>query len=186
MHPRRGARTKLLDVPQLLAQLERERRQGRRIVFTNGCFDLLHAGHLQLLETAAGLGDVLIVALNRDASVRRLKGAERPFVPFEQRAALVAALEAVSWVVGFDEPTPLSLIELVRPDVLVKGGDWPAERIVGRESVASLGGRVVTVPPIAGLSTSALVRRIRAAGRPPARRGRLQARRRAAAADPRE
>jgi D-beta-D-heptose 7-phosphate kinase/D-beta-D-heptose 1-phosphate adenosyltransferase len=141
-----------------------EARRGKRVVFTNGCFDLLHSGHLALLESAAAQGDILVVGVNEDASVSHLKGPERPFVPFEQRAALLAGLEAVDYVVGFAEPTPLRLIEDLRPDVLVKGADWSAEAIVGRGVVEANGGSVVRRPLVRGRSTTELVRRIRRHG----------------------
>lgn len=147
------------------AALERWRAAGERIVFTNGVFDLLHRGHAEYLAEARALGDRLVVGLNADASVRRLKGPERPIVGEGDRAALLAALRCVDLVVVFEDDTPARLIEAVRPDVLAKGGDWPVERIVGREQVESWGGRVLSVPLREGLSTTALVARIRA-GRP--------------------
>ena len=159
----RHAASKRVELSELLRRLARAREEGRRVVFTNGCFDLLHAGHLGLLEAAAAQGDVLVVGMNRDATVTRLKGPGRPLVPFEERSLLLAGLEAVDWVVGFDEETPRELIEAIRPDVLVKGGDWPLEQIVGRTTVEHAGGRVVRVPLAPGHSTSRLVRRIRRA-----------------------
>jgi len=157
----RPAGAKIVDPTRLRDALAGVREQGRSIVFTNGCFDVLHAGHLQLLESAAELGDVLVVGLNGDASVRRLKGPARPFVPFHERAEILAELGVVDFVVGFEEDTPGNLIAAVLPDVLVKGGDWSPDRIVGRELVESRGGRVVSIPLRAGRSTSALVGRIR-------------------------
>ena len=132
---KRSYRDKLLDRPQLLDRIQLDRVQGKRVVFTNGCFDLLHSGHLALLESAAERGDVLVVGVNEDASVAGLKGADRPFVPFDQRAALLAGLETVDYVVGFTESTPLRLIEDLHPDVLVKGADWSTDSIVGRSVV---------------------------------------------------
>lgn len=155
------AQHKVLPLDELLARLEPQRRAGRRVVFTNGCYDLLHVGHLHLLESAAAMGDVLVVAVNGDGSVRRLKGDERPLVPFEERARLVAALAVVDFVVGFDEDTPAELIARLVPDVLVKGGDWPVQRIVGRDVVEAAGGRVVSLPLLAGRSTSALLQRLK-------------------------
>ena len=152
---------RVVALSRLRETLSAARDAGRRIVFTNGCFDLLHAGHLGLLESSAELGDVLVVGLNGDESVRRLKGPDRPFVPFDERAEMLAGLGAVDWVVGFDEDTPAALIDAVLPDVLVKGGDWSLDRIVGRETVESRGGRVVTVPLRSDLSTTSLVDRIR-------------------------
>jgi D-beta-D-heptose 7-phosphate kinase/D-beta-D-heptose 1-phosphate adenosyltransferase len=137
------------------------------IVFTNGCFDLLHVGHLRLLERAAEMGGLLVVGLNSDASVRRLKGPGRPILPFEERAELLAGLKAVDQVVGFDEETPLKLIEQIEPDVLVKGGDWPKQQIVGREVVERRGGRVVTLSLSDDWSTSRIIDRIRSRGTGP-------------------
>jgi D-beta-D-heptose 7-phosphate kinase/D-beta-D-heptose 1-phosphate adenosyltransferase len=159
--PSRQAHSKLTELSPLLEELHEQRRRGRKLVFTNGCFDLLHAGHLHLLETAAALGELLVVGLNLDASVRGLKGAGRPFVPFADRAHLLAGLEVVDWVVGFDEETPLRLIEALTPEVLVKGEDWSDDRIVGREWVERHGGRVVRVPLLPRRSTNDLLERIR-------------------------
>ncbi len=161
--PRRTADEKVVALPELRSRLRELRASGATVVFTNGCYDLLHVGHLRLLEEAARLGEVLLVGMNGDESVTRLKGPGRPLVPFEQRALLLAALEVVDLVVRFDEDTPGRLIAEVVPDVLVKGGDWPLDRIVGREVVESHGGRVVTVPLVPGRSTSALLDRIRGA-----------------------
>lgn len=136
------------------------RAAGETIVFTNGVFDLLHRGHVEYLEEAAALGDRLVVGVNDDASVRRLKGPARPIVPGEERAELVGALACVDAVVLFEDDTPERLIRELRPDVLVKGGDWAVEHIVGREFVESLGGRVLSVPLREGRSTTTLVERI--------------------------
>jgi rfaE bifunctional protein nucleotidyltransferase chain/domain len=136
------------------------RKAGESVVFTNGVFDLLHRGHVEYLEEAAALGDRLVVGINADASVRRLKGERRPLVPEGERAELVSALSCVDLCVIFDEDTPERLIRDVEPDVLVKGGDWALDRIVGREFVESRGGRVLTVPVREGHSTTALVARI--------------------------
>jgi len=162
---KRNAREKVVSLPELLDWADGFRDAGKRVVFTNGVFDLLHTGHLRLLESAARLGDGLIVAINRDRSVRKLKGPSRPLVPFRQRAALVAGFEMVDRVIGFSGETPIELIELVRPAVLAKGGDWPVERIVGREVVESYGGTVVSLPLIPGRSTTDVVERIRTAVR---------------------
>jgi rfaE bifunctional protein nucleotidyltransferase chain/domain len=137
------------------------RRDGRRVVLTNGCFDLLHAGHVALLEAARREGDVLVVALNDDASVRGLKGPARPLVPEAERAELLLALEPVDRVVVYADPTPLAVVGALLPDVLVKGQDWAHDAIVGRAEVEAAGGRVVRVPTFAGRSTSSLVERIR-------------------------
>ena len=160
--PRR-ARGKLLSRRAARSAAQRARRRGERVVFTNGCFDLLHVGHVRSLERARRCGDRLLVAVNSDASVRRQKGRGRPIVPARRRAEIVAALECVDWVVVFAEDTPLALIRSVRPDVLAKGGDWRLEEIVGRAEVESWGGRVVRIPVVPGSRTSALVERIRRA-----------------------
>ena len=146
--------------PEASGTLDRWRAAGERIVFTNGVFDLLHRGHVEYLEEARALGDRLVIGVNSDASVRRLKGPSRPIVPERERAELLAALACVDLTVIFEDDTPARLIEAVRPMVLAKGGDWALDRIVGREFVESLGGRVVAVPLREGLSTSTLVERI--------------------------
>lgn len=146
------------ELPAALAKLPRP------LVFTNGCFDLLHRGHVTYLEEAAALGASLIVGVNSDASVRRQnKGADRPINPLEDRLALLAALGAVALVVPFDDDTPLALIERIRPDHLVKGGDWPPDRIVGATEVQGWGGQVHSIPFRFQRSTTDLLRRIRAA-----------------------
>lgn len=132
----------------------------RRIVFTNGCYDLLHPGHIRLLESARELGDILILALNTDRSVRENKGANRPIINEAERAEVAAALAAVDYVVLFDEPTPHEIITRVLPDVLVKGSDWGPNEVVGREEVEAAGGRVVSIPLEPGYSTSAIIERI--------------------------
>lgn len=135
---------------------------GYRLVFTNGCFDILHPGHVDLLQRARALGDGLVLGLNSDASVRRLgKGPERPLNSEAERAFVLAGLTCVDFIVVFDEDTPLELIQTVRPHVLVKGGDWPVEQIVGRDVVAAEGGEVVSLPLLSGYSTTGLVERIR-------------------------
>ena len=133
---------------------------GKRIVFTNGCFDLLHAGHVRYLEQAKSLGDVLVVGVNGDASVKRLKGPKRPILPLEERMELLSALAFVDYVTPFDELTPLELITLLKPHVLVKGGDWTREAIVGKEVVERSGGKVVVIPFSEGKSTSNLIETI--------------------------
>ncbi len=153
----------VLDRPRLGPVLAALRAAGKRIVFTNGCFDILHPGHVDLLERARAEGDTLILGLNSDASVRRQnKGQDRPVTPFEARAFVLAHLRAVDFVTGFDEDTPLELIRLIRPQVLVKGGDWLPEHIVGRDIVEEAGGRVLSLSLIKGFSTTALLRKIRA------------------------
>lgn len=153
---------KLVSHEQLISEIARARANGRRIVFTNGCFDLMHIGHTRYLEAAKALGDVLIVGVNSDASVRSLeKGTDRPIVPESQRAEVVAALGSVDFVVIFPEPDPGRLITALQPDVLVKGGDWPVEKIVGRDVVEARGGVVRSIPLVPGMSTTALLHRIR-------------------------
>jgi rfaE bifunctional protein nucleotidyltransferase chain/domain len=151
----------ILTLEEAILRFGREKRNGRRIVFTNGCFDLLHPGHIGSLEQARALGDALIVGLNSDASVRQLKGAGRPVLPERERAEILAALESVDAVVIFDEPTPREVIARLLPDVLVKGGDWPGDQIVGREEVEAAGGRVVSIPVVPGYSTTEILRKIR-------------------------
>jgi rfaE bifunctional protein nucleotidyltransferase chain/domain len=151
--------------PTPLADLVRERlawrAAGRSVVMTNGCFDLLHPGHVALLEAARREGDVLVVALNSDSSVRGLKGEGRPVLPQDERAEVLLSLEAVDRVVLYDEPTPIAVVRALLPDVLAKGADWAADDIVGRPEVERAGGRVVRVPLVSDRSTSAIVDRIR-------------------------
>ena len=149
------------DLADLVSDRARWRAAERRVVLTNGCFDLLHPGHVALLEAARREGDVLIVALNSDVSVRGLKGEGRPLIPEAERAEVLLALEPVDRVVVYGEPTPLEVIRALLPDVLVKGADWAADAIVGRSEVEAAGGRVVRVALRAGRSTSALVDRVR-------------------------
>jgi D-beta-D-heptose 7-phosphate kinase/D-beta-D-heptose 1-phosphate adenosyltransferase len=151
----------ILTLEEAILRFGREKRAGRRVIFTNGCFDLLHPGHLRGFDLARELGDVLIVGLNSDASVRQLKGPGRPVIPEHERAEILAALESVDAVVVFDELTPREVISRLLPDVLVKGGDWPGDQIVGREEVEAAGGRVVSVPLVPGYSTSAILQKIR-------------------------
>ena len=158
----------ILTLEEAILRFAREKRNGRRVVFTNGCFDLLHPGHVRTLQQARELGDVLIVGLNSDASVRKLKGEGRPLIPEQERAETLAAFESVDAVVIFDDLTPLHVIARLLPDVLVKGGDWAGDRIVGREEVEAVGGRVVSVPVVPGISTSEILQRMRAFA-PPAR-----------------
>jgi len=139
----------------------RHRQENRRIVFTNGCFDLLHIGHVRYLEDARGQGDLLFIGLNSDDSVRRLKGPERPVVPEAQRALVLAALSCVDYIAIFDDDSPLGLISAVLPDVLVKGADWAEGDIVGAEVVRRHGGAVVRVPVVPDVSTTRIIERIR-------------------------
>lgn len=153
---------KILSLDQLLSTLSAERAGGKRIVFTNGCFDLMHIGHTRYLQAAKALGDTLVIGVNSDASVRSLdKAPDRPIVPDAQRAEVLAALGCVDYVVIFDESDPLQLITAVQPDILVKGGDWTLDCIVGRDVVEARGGVVKTIPLVSGLSTTGLLQRIR-------------------------
>jgi len=148
----------LLPLAAAQRRVRAAQRRGERVVFTNGCFDWLHIGHIRSLEQARGLGDRLIVAVNSDASVRRLKGPTRPRVPARQRAEVIAALQCVDWVVIFRADTPLRTIEALQPDVLAKGGDWALDEIVGRAQVESWGGRVVRLREVPGVRTTTLLR----------------------------
>ena len=154
-------RSNVLSLPKLLPVLRKLKKQGKRIAFTNGCFDLLHIGHLAYLEQIKRRADVLVVAVNSDSSVRGLKGPGRPLVPAAERARMVAALKPVDFVTVFSEPTPLKVIRSIRPDLLAKGGDWKAERIVGADVVKSYGGQVAVIPYVAGHSTTDLLRKSR-------------------------
>jgi len=145
---------------ELKAKIDRLKREGKKVVFTNGCFDILHAGHTRYLREARKLGDALILALNSDSSVRSIKGPMRPIVPEAERAEVVAALDSVDYVTVFDELTPLELIEFLRPDVIVKGGDWADKDIVGAEAVRKWGGRVAIMPEIEGASTTNIIDKV--------------------------
>ena len=146
---------------ELVERITAHRQAGERIVFTNGCFDLLHIGHTRYLEAAKRLGDRLVVGLNSDHSVKQLaKGTNRPIVPAEQRAEVVGALACVDYVTIFDEADPLALIQAILPNILVKGGDWSTDRIVGKEYVESYGGSVRSIPLIPDISTTTIVARI--------------------------
>jgi rfaE bifunctional protein nucleotidyltransferase chain/domain len=151
----------VMSLDDIILRFGREKRNGKRVVFTNGCFDLLHPGHIRILESARALGDALIVGINSDASVKRLKGAGRPVLPELERAEILASLESVDAVVIFDEATPQRVIAAVLPDVLVKGGDWPDDQIVGREEVEAAGGKVVRAEIVQGYSTTDILKKIR-------------------------
>lgn len=154
---------KVLALPELLRTLIPAREFGKKVVFTNGCFDILHPGHVDLLQRCKRQGDILVLGLNSDDSVRRQnKKPPRPINPFESRAFVLAHLESVDYVVGFDEDTPLELIKAIRPDVLVKGGDWPVQNIVGREVVEEVGGQVLSLALMPGFSTTSLIEKIKA------------------------
>ena len=157
---RSKAQQKILSRRALVTAVRRLKREGRKIVFTNGCYDLLHVGHVTLMERAKSLGDVLVVAINSDRSVRALKGPTRPVVEQGQRARELAALCDVDFVTVFDEPTPYRLIALLKPNVLVKGADWSLKGVVGRDVVRRAGGRVVRIPLVSGFSTTKLIERI--------------------------
>lgn len=151
---------KIFTLSQLQLQLQAWRSQGQKIVFTNGCFDLLHLGHVDYLEKSRQLGDKLVLGLNTDASIRRIKGPSRPLQDEKSRARVMASLLFVDAVVLFDEDTPLALIQAVQPDILVKGDDYTIENIVGQEVVTQRGGEVKTVPLVKGYSTTNIVKKI--------------------------
>jgi rfaE bifunctional protein nucleotidyltransferase chain/domain len=145
-----------------LAKLRKEfRHAGKTTVFTNGCFDLLHSGHIHLFRQAKECGDILIVAVNDDLSVRNLKGPSRPVFPLEERLEVLEAVEAIDYLISFSEPTPRELIQAVLPDVLVKGGDWKLDEVVGREEVEGAGGEVVIIPYLPGRSSSEILNKIK-------------------------
>jgi rfaE bifunctional protein nucleotidyltransferase chain/domain len=158
-----NAAEKILDRNSLKEKLELLRQSRKVVVFTNGCFDLLHVGHVRYLQEARKQGDCLVVAVNSDSSVEQIKGSGRPIIPDNQRAEVVAALSCVDWVTIFDEPDPLVLIKLLKPDVLVKGSDWPEEKIIGAPEVRGSGGKVLRIPLEAEISTSDIFERIRTA-----------------------
>lgn len=151
---------KILSRNVLKKKIERLKSQGKKIVFTNGCFDILHVGHVRYLRDARKTGDVLVLAINSDSSVRAIKGGKRPLVPEGERADVAASLESVDFVTIFDELTPLELIELLQPDIIVKGGDWAEQNVVGREAVKKWGGYVVIIPETPGASTTNIVQKI--------------------------
>jgi D-beta-D-heptose 7-phosphate kinase/D-beta-D-heptose 1-phosphate adenosyltransferase len=151
-----------LTLDEAVDRVHELKRQGKRVVFTNGCFDLIHPGHTRYLAAARSLGDILVVAVNSDRTVRLLKGDSRPVIPEGERMELLAALRAVDYVTVFDDPTPREVIGRMLPQVLVKGADWGPNAIVGREEVESAGGKVVSMPLALGFSTSAIIEKIRA------------------------
>jgi D-beta-D-heptose 7-phosphate kinase/D-beta-D-heptose 1-phosphate adenosyltransferase len=148
---------KIKERKELLRIIKNLKAKGNRIVFTNGCFDLLHIGHIRYLEKARTLGDILVVGVNSDSSVRKLKGPQRPVLNVKERAEILSGLECVDYITIFDEIDPLKLITSLKPNVLAKGGDWTKEQIVGKEVVERLGGEVVIIPFIKGASTSNLI-----------------------------
>jgi len=151
----------ILSLAELQRELGRLRQHGKRVVFTNGCFDLLHPGHVHYLTQARALGDALIVALNSDGAVRELKGPGRPILKEQERAQVIAALGCVDYVTIFDDVSPRATISALRPEILVKGGDWNVDEIIGREEVEAAGGQVLSLPFVEGISTSDLIERIR-------------------------
>jgi rfaE bifunctional protein nucleotidyltransferase chain/domain len=150
-------RDKIITRRRLQAMVKKLRAKGSSIVFTNGCFDLLHIGHIRYLEKAKSLGDVLIVALNSDRSVRRIKGPQRPIISERERAEVIAALECVDYVTLFHEPDPKNIIADLLPDILVKGGDWSKDKIIGRDIVQAKGGKVVTIPMVPQASSTKII-----------------------------
>jgi D-beta-D-heptose 7-phosphate kinase/D-beta-D-heptose 1-phosphate adenosyltransferase len=152
---------KILERSMLKSRLDALRTKGKKIAFTNGCFDILHVGHVRYLREAKKTADILVLALNSDSSVQSIKGEKRPLVPEQERAEVVAALEFIDFVTIFPELTPLELINYLKPDILLKGGDWPEDKVVGREEVKKWGGRVMIIPEIAGKSTTNIVEKIK-------------------------
>jgi rfaE bifunctional protein nucleotidyltransferase chain/domain len=151
---------KIKDIRALKFIVARLKARRKKVVFTNGCFDLLHVGHIRYLRKAKKLGDILVVGLNTDRSVKEIKGQKRPIVSQKDRAEVLAALESVDYVVLFDEPDPFSLIGKVKPTILVKGADWPRDEIIGREAVEKSGGRVVRIPLVPGASSTGIIEKI--------------------------
>lgn len=152
---------KFKTVDELSAISAQARKAGRVVVFTNGCFDLVHRGHIHMLRQAKALGEILIVGINSDVSVKSIKGPERPITPEVDRIELIAALEMVDYVVAYDEPDPYRVIAAIQPNVLVKGGDWSADKIVGADVVKQNGGRVAVIPYLTGFSTTQIIERIK-------------------------
>jgi D-beta-D-heptose 7-phosphate kinase/D-beta-D-heptose 1-phosphate adenosyltransferase len=151
---------KIVTRERLKEKIDHLKKEGKRIVFTNGCFDILHVGHTRYLREAKKTGDILILALNSDESVRCLKGDKRPLIPEDERGDVVASLESVDFVTIFNESTPFELIEYLKPDILVKGGDWAENEVVGRDSVTTWGGKVIIIPEIKGSSTTNIIEKI--------------------------
>jgi rfaE bifunctional protein nucleotidyltransferase chain/domain len=151
---------KILDRIILKKELDELRKAGKKIAFTNGCFDILHVGHVRYLREAKKTADILVLALNSDSSVRAIKGEKRPLVCEEERAEVLAALECIDFVTVFSERTPLALICYLQPDILIKGGDWPADKVVGRDEIKQWGGHVTIIPEVTGKSTTNIVDKI--------------------------
>ena len=152
---------KILERNDLKDKLEELRKKGKKIAFTNGCFDILHVGHVRYLREAKKTADVLVLALNSDSSARSIKGEKRPLMNEKERAEILAALECIDFVTIFQELTPLELINYLKPDILIKGGDWPEEKVVGREEIKKWGGRVAIIPEVEGKSTTNIVEKIK-------------------------
>lgn len=152
---------KLKNLNEIADMAAQARKNGQSVVFTNGCFDILHRGHVHILRQAKANGDLLIVGINSDRSVKSIKGASRPILPETDRVELIAAMEMVDYVVLFDEPDPYRLIAAIKPNVLAKGGDWSADKIVGADVVAENGGRIAVIPYLQGSSTTEIIERIR-------------------------
>jgi len=151
---------KLQSLVNLIGIREDLKSQGKRVIFTNGCFDLIHGGHIHLLREAKKLGDVLVVAVNDDSSVRKIKGSGRPIFPLEERLEILESIEDIDWLVTFSQESPKKVIESLLPDVLVKGGDWLSEEVVGKQEVEEAGGKVIIIPFLSGHSSSEMVRKI--------------------------
>lgn len=149
---------KLAEIRKIVTKLKKKKK---KIVFTNGCFDILHYGHLKYLEKCKRLGDILVIGLNSDSSVRKIKGKHRPVIKQKQRAAILSALEFIDYITIFNETTPERLIKAITPNILAKGGDWKKENIVGGEYVKKAGGRVATIPFVKGYSTTTILKRIK-------------------------
>ena len=152
---------KILERTALKDKLEELRKKGKKIAFTNGCFDILHVGHVRYLREAKKTADVLVLAINSDSSIRSIKGEKRPLMNEKERAEILAALEFIDFVTIFEELTPLELINYLKPDILIKGGDWPEEKVVGREEIKEWGGRVAIIPEVEGKSTTNIVEKIK-------------------------
>jgi rfaE bifunctional protein nucleotidyltransferase chain/domain len=148
---------KIKNLGELLEIVDVHKKEGKKIVFTNGCYDLIHIGHLRCFQEGKKLGDILIVALNSDCSVRSIKGPTRPIIPQDERAEIMSALESVDYVTIFDQDDPLQIITSIKPDILVKGGDWNLDTIVGRDVVESYGGKVFALPLVPGVSTTQII-----------------------------
>lgn len=155
-----GMQDKIYQTEALVPVIEDLKKNNKKVVFTNGCFDILHTGHTRYLKEARLAGDLLIVAVNSDQSVRNLKGEKRPIVTLDERMEVLSELWFVDFVVSFDEADPYNVIKALRPNILIKGGDWPVEKIIGKDIVEADGGRVFTIPEIPGQSTTGIIQRI--------------------------